>query len=254
VSGGHDHVPGPTGRTASPVHRLDPRAKIIGLVTVTAVSVSTPLPAWPVWILCAAVLITIAAVARIHVREIWRRSRVVLPLVLFVAAFIPFARSGTPLWSFGPLTVSDSGVALLAEVSMKATIGTLCAVLLAATTSVSELLHGLETLRVPRLLTLIGSFMYRYLFVIRDEFRRMRTGLAARGYRPRNLVAVAPLGRLLTAMFLRSYGRGERVYLAMASRGYRGTMPRLVALRVGPADMVFVGAIAALLVPPRVLL
>jgi cobalt/nickel transport system permease protein len=254
VSAGHVHASGPAGRRTSLIHRLDPRAKIVGLVAVTAVSVSTPLTAWPVWLGCVAVLITVAGLAGVGPRLIWRRARVVLPLVLFVAVFIPFAREGDRHWSLGPIGVSDTGLALLAEVSAKAVIGTVCAVVLAATTPVSDLIRGLEALRVPRLLTLIAAFMYRYLFVIRDELRRMRTALSARGYRPRNLLAVAPLGRMVTAMFLRSYGRGERVYLAMAARGYRGTMPQLAVLRIGAADVVFVLAVLAAVLPLRVIL
>ena len=64
--------------------------------------------------------------------------------------------------------------------------------------------------------------MYRYVFVIVDEARRMRAALAARAYRPRHLGQVAAIGRLVTALFLRSYERGERVYLAMLARGYVG--------------------------------
>ena len=40
--------------------------------------------------------------------------------------------------------------------------------------------------------TVIAAFMYRYVFVIADEARRMRAALAARGYRPRHLGAGRP--------------------------------------------------------------
>ena len=142
---------------------------------------------------------------------------------------------------------------MLGEVSAKATIGTVSAVLLAATTTVPAIIRGLETMRVPRLLVLIASFMYRYLFVIADELRRMRSALASRAYRPRHLLAAGPLGRMATALFLRSYSRGERVYLAMMARGYSGQMPRLDPLRLARADAVFVGLIVLALVPLRAL-
>ncbi len=51
------------------------------------------------------------------------------------------------------------------------TIGTVSAVLLGATTAYPQVLRALEALRVPRTLTLIAAFMYRYLFVIVDEVR-----------------------------------------------------------------------------------
>jgi cobalt/nickel transport system permease protein len=53
-------------------------------------------------------------------------------------------------------------------------------------------------------------------------------------------------------MFLRTYGRGERVHLAMLARGYRGAMPELVALRFGATDAAFVGAVAGTLLALRI--
>ena len=77
----------------------------------------------------------------------------------------------------------------------------------------------------------------------------MRAALLARGYRPRHALQAGPMGRVATAMFLRTYGRGERVYLAMLARGYRGAMPQLVPLSFGRADAVFVALVALALVP-----
>ena len=97
------------------------------------------------------------------------------------------------------------------------------------------MLRGLEAMRVPRLFVLIAAFMYRYLFVIADEAGRMRAALAARGYRPRHVLqAGRARAAWPTAMFLRTYARGERVYLAMLARGYRGTMPQLAPLALRP--------------------
>jgi cobalt/nickel transport system permease protein len=245
------HRTGIAGDPASPIHRLDPRAKIVGLAAVTVVAVSTPLHAWPAFAACALVLAAIAALGRVGPRVVWTRVRVILPLVVFVAAFVPLARGGTQV-AVGPLSVSEAGLATFALVTAKATIGAVSAVLLSATTSFPDILHGLERLRMPRLLTEIAAFMYRYLFVIADEARRMRAALAARAYRPRHLGQVVALGRMVTALFLRSYERGERVYLAMLARGYTGTMPRLAALAFRRTDVVFLAALAALLVPARI--
>ena len=110
-----------------------------------------------------------------------------------------------------------------------------------------DLLHALERLRAPRLLVLIAAFMYRYLFVIMDETRRMRAALAARGYRPRHALQAAALGRVATALFLRTYERGERVHLAMLARGWRNTMPRLDVLSFQRTDVYFLALLAALL-------
>jgi cobalt/nickel transport system permease protein len=247
------HATGVAGDPGSVVHRLDPRAKIGGLAGITLVGVSTPTRYWPVLAACGLALAVVAAAARVGLRVIWSRAKVVLPLVVFVALFVPFVRGGERV-EVGPLALSREGLSTFAAVSAKAAIGTVSAVLLAATTTFPDILHGLERMRAPRLLTLIASFMYRYLFVIGGEARRMRVALAARGYRPRHALQAAALGRVATALFLRTFERGERVYVAMLARGYAGATPRLSALAFGRADLLFLTVLAAALVPLRVLI
>jgi cobalt/nickel transport system permease protein len=231
------HATGLAGDPTSPVHRLDPRAKIAGLAGITVVGVSAS--QWPVWAACAVALTAIAAAAGVGPRLLWSRAKVVLPPVLLVAAVTPLVRGG---------------LATFASVGSKAAIGTVSAVLLGATTTFPDVLHGLERMRAPRLLTLIAGFMYRYLFVIAGEARRMRVALAARGYRPRHALQAAALGRVATALFLRTFERGERVYVAMLARGYAGATPRLHALAFARADVLFLAMLAAALVPLRVLI
>ena len=245
---------GVAGDPESPVHRLDPRAKVLGLVAVTVIGVSTPVRLWPVYGGCVLVLAAVAAAARVPARQLWRRARVVLPLVLLVGVFVPLVRTGGTAYELGPLTLHEAGLTVLGALAAKATIGTLSAVLLAATTSYPAIMRALESLRVPRLFVLIASFMHRYLFVIVEELGRMRSALAARAYRPRHVRDAAPLGRVATAMFLRTYGRGERVYLAMLARGYDGRMPELEPLRLRAADLGFVALVVAALLPFRLAL
>jgi cobalt/nickel transport system permease protein len=180
------------------------------------------------------------------------RARVVLPLVVFVAVFVPFVRGGEQI-DVGPLSLSKDGLSTFASVASKAAIGTVSAVLLGATTSFPDVLHGLERMRAPRLLVLIAAFMYRYLFVIADEARRMRVALAARGYRPRHALQAAAIGRVAISLFLRTYDRAERVYVAMLARGYSGSTPRLTALVFARADVLFLVAVGGALLPLRVL-
>ncbi|MFN8204199.1 MAG: cobalt ECF transporter T component CbiQ [Solirubrobacteraceae bacterium] len=254
MSGSHSlSLTGPVAATSSRIGRLDPRAKLVGLTSITVVAVVTPLGAWPVYVACAVLLAAVALEAGVSAVEIWRRAKVVLPLVLLAAVFIPFVRPGGDTFALGPLTVHEQGLAVFATVTIKASIGTVSAVLLGATTSFPAVLRALEELRTPRLLVLVTAFMYRYLFVIADEVRRMRAALAARAYRPWHALHAAAIGRVVAALFLRSHARGERVYLAMLSRGYDGAMPRLEPLRFGPADWAFVAAVLLVLLPVRVI-
>jgi cobalt/nickel transport system permease protein len=82
---------------------------------------------------------------------------------------------------------------------------------------------------LPSTLVAILSFMVRYLSVVSDDLHRMRIARESRGYtggRAGHLKAVAGG---VGALFVRSFERGERVHLAMRSRGYTGRMPLLSA-------------------------
>jgi cobalt/nickel transport system permease protein len=103
----------------------------------------------------------------------------------------------------------------------------LASLTLAATTEPHDLLAGLERLRLPAQLVEIMAFMIRYLDVVTDEMRRMRVARESRGFNARDVRHWPVLARSAGALFIRSYERGERVHLAMLSRGYTGTMPPL---------------------------
>jgi len=253
LSGAHSlDLTAPAGDPHSPVHRLDPRAKVVGLVAVTVIAVSTPLSAWPVLAACAGAVAIVAALGRVPPRALWLRVRVVLPLVLGLAIFVPFVRPGGARYQLGPLTVHERGLEVMAAASAKATIGALSAALLLTTTGFPGILRGLEGLRVPRAFVLITGFAYRYLFVIGEEIGRMRAALVARGYRPRNALRAGAMGRVAGALFVRSHARGERVHRAMLARGWSGSMPHLVPLRLRAADAAFVASLVVPLVALRV--
>ena len=67
--------------------------------------------------------------------------------------------------------------------------------------------------------------MVRYGDVITDELRRMRIARESRGAWASWTGHARAVATSAGALFVRSYERGERVYLAMASRGYVGSLP-----------------------------
>lgn len=236
--------------SAGPLHRLDPRAKIVGFVGFTVVVVSTPAQA--VWAFggYALILAFLLGLSRLPIGFVLRRALVILPFVLVVAVFLPFFRTAGPGgFSVGPAQVDDAGLLVLWNVLAKGILAVLSVIILGATTSFPELVGGLDGLHVPRIFTLIISFMYRYSFVFMEEFRRMRRAMDARNFRGRWLWQADVVGHMVGALFMRSYSRGERVYLAMLSRGYDGTMHAAAPLRLRAADALFlVGLTAGLFV------
>lgn len=221
------------------LHRLDARAKIVGFLAFTVVVVSTP--ARQVWafVLYAALLAFVAGLARVPPAALLKRLVLVLPLLIAVAVFALFFGSQAAS-SSAKAPASGSEWLIVWNAGAKAILGVLSVSLLGLTTSFPQLISGLERLRTPRVFLLIASFMARYGEVFAEELRRSQRALASRNFRARWLGNAPVLGHLLAALFLRSYSRGERVYVAMLSRGYQGRVPLWGTGRFGAVEAAFV--------------
>lgn len=208
---------------ASAVHRMAPEVKVAATVLFTIIVVITPREEFAAFGGYAALLAAVAALAR--VRPLWlaKRATIELPFVL-LALVLPFAGHGERITWLG-MSLSVDGLYGAWNIFAKGTLGVLASLLLAATTTTRDLIHGLDRLRCPQVLTQIATFMLRYLDVLTGEARRMRIARLSRGYDPRFLWQVKAFAVGVGALFLRAFERGERVYLAMVSRGYTGRLP-----------------------------
>ncbi|MEV7486230.1 cobalt ECF transporter T component CbiQ [[Kitasatospora] papulosa] len=221
MGAGHAHRLYRHGTT--PVHALPPHCKLAAVLCFVVAVVSTPREAVWAFALYAALLAGVAAVARISPGFLLKRLVIEVPFVAF-ALLMPFVVPGEQTELLG-LSVSVPGLWGAWNVLAKGTLGVAASVLLASTTELRSLLLGLQRLRLPPLLVQIASFMIRYGDVIGDELRRMSIARRSRGFEARGVRHWGVLAKTAGALFIRSYERGERVHLAMVSRGYTGTMP-----------------------------
>ncbi|GAA0946798.1 cobalt ECF transporter T component CbiQ [Actinocorallia libanotica] len=213
-------------RGDSPVHQLPPHCKILAVLGFVLAVVATPRERMWAFAVYALLLAGVTALARVPYGHVARRVLIEVPFVAF-AVLLPFLATGPRVEVLG-VAVSQDGLWGAWNILAKGTLGVVASILLATTTEPRVLLLGVERLRVPPLLTQIATFMFRYGDVVVAEMRRMRTARAARGFEPRDLRDARVLGRSLGALFLRCFERGERVHLAMLSRGYDGRMPVLL--------------------------
>lgn len=85
----------------------------------------------------------------------------------------------------------------------------------------------------------------RYFFLFFDEAQRMVRAMNARGSPPLRK-RVTLVANVMASLFVRSYERAERVYVAMSSRGYRGRMPLASPERFSIRDALFITATLAM--------
>ena len=225
MGGGHAH---PLYRDGdSPVHRLPGEVKIVCLVVFVLAVVATPRELfWPFG-LYALIILAAWRASDIPLRWILPRMLIEVPFVV-LALLLPFAEGGERV-SVAGVELSVAGLYAAWGIVAKGTLGVAASLTVAATTTARELPVALSRLRVPGVIVSVLTLMIRYIDVLTAEARRMRMARVSRGDSPRMLHQIGATAKGVGALFLRSYERGERVYLAMLSRGFDGRVPPMVA-------------------------
>jgi len=225
------------------IHRLDPRTKFITTLLFILAVVLTPPNNWPTFALYFALMATLLLFSKVPVFYVFKRSLVIMPFVLMIAIFIPFFKGGEVAGSYNiwlwQVSVTYNGLQVLWNVLIKAWLSILSLILLTSTTKIANLLKGLERLRVPRVMVMILSFMYRYIFVLVDEVMRMKQARDSRNFGGKRLWQMRTIGNMAGTLFIRSYERGERVYAAMLARGFDGQSRTLDRLNFRKSDAYF---------------
>lgn len=257
VSIGH-YVP-----TGSPVHRLDPRTKLLaaGLLTVAMVLAN----ATAIHLGLLALVLLIAAVARLPWRALFAPLRALLPVFLVLALFqFLFARETGPAAgeAAGAAATALRALWALASVVRLANL-VLLVTLLTSTTTSSGLTAALELLLRPldriglpgHELALVGSIALRFMPIFGETLESIMLAQRARGVslEPRSrwklLHNVRTLGNLIVPLFVDLFRRVEELTLAMQARCYQGGRgrTRLVEPRYRGIDYAVMAVTALLL-------
>ena len=215
----------------SVVHSLPSHLKIIAVLFFVLVVVSTPISYWPAFVIFLALVVCAAIAGKIAIPTLAKRALIEIPFIFF-AVLMPFFGTGER-FELGPLNLYRDGLLAGLSIVAKGTLGVLSAVILSTTTTAREILRGLERLRLPTIMVQIASFMLRYVNVISDEMERMKIARQSRGFDATGVKHWKVIATSAAALFIRSYERGERVHLAMLSRGFDGELPHTEAKSVG---------------------
>ena len=221
------------------LHEADPRLKLVGLVAFVVAASFVPRGAALGHGGMLLLVILAVAASRLPLAAVLSRAAPALLFATTVAVSALLQTRGEEYVAFRllwlRLAIGPYGVSRFLDILARSW---LCGLLIGvhiAVTPFRDTVLALRALGVPETLTSVLALLYRYLAVLLDEGLRMERARDSRTLRNPSLRRVSSqarvAGSMLGSLFLRAYGRSERVYQAMLSRGYAGDMLSLTALR-----------------------
>jgi len=218
------------------LRRLDPRIKLLGVVTFSVV-VATAQDISP--LVFAVVLASIATImSGISVRTLLGRVAAANCFVALFWVFLPLTIAGNSLFSIGPFEVSREGLWYAGMLTLRSNAIILAMIAFMAVTPVTSTVHALTRLKVPDELVCLFFFTYRYSHEIVKEYTRLHNSMKIRCFVPRsNIHTYRSYAYLVGVLLANSYERGQRLQAAMLCRGFTGKIPHLDTLRIGYGDI-----------------
>ena len=240
------------GNLDSPVHRLDPRAKIVAALAGIVIVVTEPLTAEVNRMaLYSAPLLAVLLLSRLPVQYIIKRMLIVSPFILMASAFYFLSAIADSGNHTAEKTAQSLNGALI--IFFRAFTAILILILLTSTEKFHRLLMALRRLRMPKLICSISALLYRYIFLLADE--TLRTTRARESRTPGKLMVnrMKVAGNQAAMIFLRSWERSQTIYKSMLSRGFTGEYPDMQRVVLRTRDVIFPCIFIALMLAIRLL-
>ena len=203
--------------------RMDARWKLAALVPAAILIALLRTP--PLALIALVGALWLAGLAQLPWLWLGRRlawTAVLLALFLIWLPFLPDPHGAG--YDVGWVTVSATGLQRFGAVLLKTLAVVTLLLILLATAPLPDTLKAAQCLHVPAVLVHILLLTVRYLFLLAEEFARLRTALRVRGFRSRaDLHSWRTVGHVAGTLLVRGSERAERVGQAMRCRGFDGT-------------------------------
>jgi cobalt/nickel transport system permease protein len=219
----------------SPVHAIEPRAKLIAVFTGIVIIVSEPPGEIFSFLLYGLLIAVIVVLSRVPVGYILKRCLIVSPFIPVAAMFYPLS---TPVATGIDQNFGMAGYDMALTIVFKAFSSVILLILLTSTERFHNLLLGLRKLKMPRLLGIISALMYRYVFILSDEALRTNRARESRTPGKLKINRFRVYGNQSAMIFLRSLERSQIIYNSMVSRGFSGEFPGMQKTELTLRDIV----------------
>lgn len=243
----------------SPLHRMDPRAKLLlTLMLIVGVFLADSYPAYLVFF---AYVLAAARLSKIPLKLMLKGLKAVYFIVVLTFVLNALFGSGqTALirWQF--LTITREGLRTAVFMALRLMLLVFGTQLLTLTTSPIALTDGLERLFAPfsrigfpaHEMAMMMSIALRFIPTLLEEADKIMKAQTARGadFETGNLMARAKaMIPLLVPLFVSAFRRADELALAMEARCYRGgaNRTRMRVLKYSPLDAWAAFSMAALI-------
>lgn len=220
----------------TPMHRLDPRAKVVTTMVFLVCVVSFPkyaiLPLLPFLIYP----VFSAVEGDLPLGFLLRKLIAVAPFALVVGMFNPWFDREVLVY-LGELSITGGWISF-ASIMLRFFLTTFAALVLIATTSFNGVCMALERLGLPDVLATQLLFLYRYIFVLGDQVMRLARARSLRSFGTRGM-GMQVYANMLGHLLLRTYARAQRIYRAMLARGFDGHVRTTAGLRLTGRDIAY---------------
>ena len=214
------------------IHRLDPRAKLMGAIWFIIIIFLAN--NWLTYVLLTVFVLTAVKLSEISPKFFINGVKPLIWLILFTVILQILFTSGSTIWfRFGPVVISQEGLINGVFIFMRfvliifmSTILTLTTMPLSLTDAIEYLLRPLAAVKVPvHEIALMLSIALRFVPTLMDETEKIMNAQRARGIDfgegniYQQMKAIVPL---LIPLFVSSFNRAEELATAMEARGYKG--------------------------------
>lgn len=204
-------------------HSWDPRVKIMSF-SILMISIAL-IPNIPLAMTGFFIAIVFLFLSKIPIIFVVLQLRWVFFLILFFFIVMPFTVTGDAVLKFGIFVVSKKGLELAVLIALRAISIILILFPMFGTAEFHRSLKALQKLKVPSRIIQMLMFTYRYIFVFLEMLNRMSVATKTRLFdKKTDIHTLKTLGNITGMLFIRGYEKTERIYCAMQSRGYTGTL------------------------------
>ncbi|MFV0402156.1 MAG: energy-coupling factor transporter transmembrane component T family protein [Oscillospiraceae bacterium] len=232
----------------SPLHRMDPRTKLI-LVVAYVVMLFLANNLWAL-LVSVVFLAVVYPISGVPIKMSLRSVRTILPIILFTAILNMFFVDGNILWQWGFIKITDKGILMMVLMTLRILCLIIGTSLLTFTTSPISLTDGIEQLFGPlkklhlpvHEVAMMMTIALRFIPTLIEETDKIMSAQKARGadMESGNLIQrIKALIPILIPLFVSAFRRADDLALALESRCYHGGegRTRMTQLKMSSVDV-----------------